>query len=126
MKKINSHLSTARDQLNLGLALEQRLQRRKGPDSLVCPICSIDEFVSLAESQSRYHWFERIRRGAGWESIDTSKTYRVDRRDLEQVILGHCSLLARTKIYSNFTELKHHVLNVHQVIFWNESPSCLC
>lgn len=116
MKIINSKLTTARDQLNLGQIVGHRLQRRKGPDTLICPICSIDEFVLLAQAQNKCQWFERIREGPGWEAVDTSKIVRVDRRDLEQIILGHCSLLARSTVYDNFAELKRHVLKDHEVI----------
>ena len=114
-KKICSNLSNATDKLNLQRAVGQRLCRRSGPDAVVCPICCVSEFMLLAQSQSESMWFQRHHGGPGWENLNNDFV-RVDRRLLETNFLNHCSLLARSKMYKNFTELRDHVLSCHQVL----------
>ena len=114
LKNICSNLSTAEDKLNLQRAVGQRLSRRKGPDTLTCPLCTVNEFMLLSKAQSESMWYQRY--DASYPENDDKKFVRVDRRLLEDHFLNHCSLLARSKVYKNFAELSDHVLASHQVI----------
>ena len=113
LKNICSNLSTAEDKLNLQRAVGQRLSRRTGPDTLTCPLCTVNEFMLLSKAQSETMWFQR-HDGSHLENSN-NKFVRVDRRLLEGHFLNHCSLLARSKVYNNFAELNNHVLKNHQV-----------
>ena len=118
LKNICSYLSTAEDKLNLQRAVGQRLSRRTGPDTLTCPLCTVNEFMLLSKAQSETMWFERHNDPNGDSSF-----VRVDRRLLEGHFLNHCSLLARSKVYKNFAELSDHLLTNHQVIKFKSSYS---
>ena len=116
LKIIHDKLSNSTDKLNFQKSIGIRLSNRKGPDSLICPVCSLELFAKLAADQMHFSWFHPHKGGAGWESFDTSKLYRVDLQHLDTILINHCVLLARSTKYSNFANLRKHILENHKVI----------